>query len=164
MPLSHLLDALGMQFNLLHSSPLHRTCGRSSYHIVFYYMAHAHIMWPQLISHMYRTMYPSTCTRELILIRVSSPVLEPDILCQYLTYQTARLPFQSILQIIELNFFQLHPYYVALGLHGRIPVEPVRPRRTVQSHVYHGCTRSQDMYRATRHNPELGSYSIWVMM
>ena len=121
--------------------------------------------------------------------RLSHPALDSYILAQFFTYIATMYNFNQIFskirQTIYTNRFQnLGKNYnhtkkdylrssdqvlgIEIALHGRIPREPVRPRKTVQLKMLgSSSTRvaNQNTFllnRAESVNPELGTFTFWV--
>lgn len=119
--------------------------------------------------------------------RITSPCLDSSILSQFFTYITIKYNFRQI--CIKIEEAIIYRYFksarvsyqekdslqsrdqvlgIDISLNGRIPREPVRPRKTIQ-HKMLGkrsirlVNRSIFLTnRAQGVNPELGAFSIWI--
>lgn len=117
--------------------------------------------------------------------RITSPAIDSYILAQYFTHITDKYNFRRMCYQIEskiiyrlfknaiIKYNEKTPLLskdqvlgIEIGLHGRIPREPVRPRKTVQVKIL--GRRSKRLInkntflinRAEKVNPELGTFSI----
>lgn len=126
--------------------------------------------------------------------RIISPALDSKILAQYFTTMTSNYNFNQICNKMsqKMAFFTMPSknsagprglgvnYQVEtqlqgllIKLQGRIPKEPVRPRKTIQHKMLGTNSKTHNLKNAFKKNPisfkthsfinpELGSFSIWV--
>lgn len=95
--------------------------------------------------------------------RVHSPILDNTVLATYISLQSKRISFNKIILHL-VNKCTYRCLNIIFILCGRIPCEPVRPRKTVQTCVV-GKPSISSKKRVGLHtsmNPELGSYTMWV--
>lgn len=95
--------------------------------------------------------------------RVHSPILDNTVLATYISLQSKRISFTKIILHL-VNKCTHRCLNIIFILCGRIPCEPVRPRKTVQTCVV-GKPSMSSKKRVGLHtsmNPELGSYTMWV--
>lgn len=95
--------------------------------------------------------------------RVHSPILDNTVLATYISLQSKRISFNKIILHLVNKCTNRYLNMIFI-LCGRIPCEPVRPRKTVQTCVV-GKPSMSSKKRVGLHtsmNPELGSYTIWV--
>lgn len=125
--------------------------------------------------------------------RVRSPLIDSSILAQFFSHMADNYSFTKMCYHIEGKIIYRGLKHAAMNygsnwkkknltpallrnqvvglelrLHGRIPREAVRPRKTVQSRILGRSSMRQInkstfiTNRAERVNPELGTFSIWI--
>jgi hypothetical protein len=68
--------------------------------------------------------------------RIWSPVLDVSILSQYLSIRASTISFQSIYaELLSLNLQSYDIASLQISLHGRTPMEAIRPRKTRQTRL-----------------------------
>lgn len=136
-----------------------------------------------LSSHTLRATLKQKTAKKIVFIisRISSPVLDSQVLARYLQNITPVYNFQQICTImikrIMLNtvlnahgYASIQPQGLLIKLHGRSPREAVRPRKTIQSRIL-GCKQLRSYVLRPKNiamrselglTPELGTFSLWV--